>query len=47
MAQPPLDPAGELVLDRPDGAYSAVEEAVRLALQAAKLCPKTGRTSAS
>ncbi|GAA3394320.1 phytanoyl-CoA dioxygenase family protein [Cryptosporangium minutisporangium] len=32
MAQPPLDPVGELVLDRPDGAYSPVEQAVRLGL---------------
>lgn len=32
MAQPPLVPVGELVLDRPDGRYSPVELAVRRAL---------------
>jgi hypothetical protein len=32
MAQPPLDPVGQLELDRPDGAYSAVERAVLLGL---------------
>lgn len=32
MAQPPLDPAGSFRLDRADGAYSPVEEAIRLAL---------------
>lgn len=32
MAQPPLLPAAPLELDRPDGAYSPVERAVRLGL---------------
>ncbi|MDT3439773.1 phytanoyl-CoA dioxygenase family protein [Pseudofrankia sp. BMG5.37] len=32
LAQPPLPPTGLLNLDRPDGAYSAVEIAVRRAL---------------
>ncbi len=32
IAQPPLDPAGPLELDRADGAYSPVEIAVRRAL---------------
>jgi hypothetical protein len=32
IAQPPLDPASPLDLDRPDGAYSPVERAVRLGL---------------
>lgn len=35
MAQPPLLPASPLVLDRPNGDYSAVETAVRRALAAA------------
>src|SRR5690606_3549657 len=32
MAQPPLVPTADLVLDRPDGRYSPVELAVRRAL---------------
>lgn len=32
IAQPPLYPCGELELDRADGAFSPVEQAVRLAL---------------
>jgi hypothetical protein len=32
IAQPPLDPAGLLELDRADGAYSPVEIAVRRGL---------------
>lgn len=32
MAQPPLFPKGELALDRPDGAYSPVEIAIRNAI---------------
>ena len=32
MAQPPLLPRGDLVLDRPDGGYSPVEQAIRLAM---------------
>jgi hypothetical protein len=32
MAQPPLLPAGALSLERPDGDYSPVEQAIRLAL---------------
>lgn len=32
LAQPPLYPAGVLCLDREDGAYSPVEQAIRLAL---------------
>lgn len=33
MAQPPLLPAEPLKLERPDGAYSPVEQAIRFALQ--------------
>lgn len=33
MGQPPLLPRGDLMLDRGDGAYSPVEEAIRLALR--------------
>nr|WP_191872231.1 phytanoyl-CoA dioxygenase family protein [Streptomyces filipinensis] len=33
MAQPPLDPAVPYELDRPDGAYSPVERAIRRALR--------------
>jgi hypothetical protein len=33
LAQPPLDPTGLLDLDRPDGAYSPVEVAVRRSLR--------------
>lgn len=32
MAQPPLDPAEQISLDRPDGDYSPVEQAIRAAL---------------
>jgi hypothetical protein len=32
MAQPPLFPAEPLRLERPDGAYPPVEQAIRLAL---------------
>lgn len=32
LAQPPLHPAQPLQLERPDGAYSPVEQAIRLAL---------------
>jgi hypothetical protein len=32
MAQPPLHPAEQLRLDRPDGAYSPVERAIRIGL---------------
>jgi hypothetical protein len=32
IAQPPLMPRGDLKLDRPDGAYSPVERAIREAL---------------
>jgi hypothetical protein len=32
MAQPPLHPTGPLLLQRPDEAYSPVEQAIRLAL---------------
>ncbi len=32
MAQPPLLPTGQLLLERPDGAYSPVETAIRAAL---------------
>lgn len=35
MAQPPLMPRGELVLDRKDGDYSPVEQAVRMGLDRA------------
>jgi len=35
LAQPPLMPAAPFLLDRPDGAYSPVEQAIRLALQRA------------
>lgn len=34
MAQPPLDPAEPITLERPDGAYSAVEQAIRTGLTA-------------
>ena len=33
LAQPPLPPAEPFVLDRADGAYSPVEQAIRIALQ--------------
>jgi hypothetical protein len=33
LAQPPLMPAAPFLLDRSDGAYSPVEQAIRLALQ--------------
>jgi hypothetical protein len=32
MAQPPLYPNGALQLERPDGGYSPVEQAIRLGL---------------
>jgi hypothetical protein len=32
IAQPPLEPVGELEIDRPDYLYSPVEEAIRLGL---------------
>ncbi|SDP13626.1 phytanoyl-CoA dioxygenase family protein [Actinacidiphila guanduensis] len=32
MAQPPLHPAEQIALERPDGAYSPVEQAIRLGL---------------
>jgi hypothetical protein len=35
LAQPPLMPAAPFLLDRADGAYSPVEQAIRLALQRA------------
>ena len=35
MAQPPLQPSEQLLLDRPDGAYSPVETAIRQALNRA------------
>ena len=35
MAQPPLQPSEQLSLDRPDGAYSPVETAIRQALNRA------------
>ena len=35
VAQPPLAPAADLVLEREDGAYSPVEQAVRNALREA------------
>jgi hypothetical protein len=35
LAQPPLPPAEPFVLDRADGAYSPVEQAIRMALQGA------------
>lgn len=35
MAQPPLQPSEQLCLDRPDGAYSPVETAIRQALNRA------------
>ena len=35
LAQPPLPPAEPFVLDRADGAYSPVEQAIRMALQRA------------
>ena len=34
LAQPPLPPAVPFLLHRPDGAYSPVEQAIRIALQA-------------
>jgi len=33
LAQPPLVPAGPFLLNRADGAYSPVEQAIRIALQ--------------
>jgi hypothetical protein len=33
LAQPPLVPAGPFLLNRPDGAYSPAEQAIRIALQ--------------
>jgi hypothetical protein len=39
MAQPPLDPTGLLDLERPDGAYSPVEVAVRRGLAASAHSP--------
>jgi hypothetical protein len=33
LAQPPLPPAAPFVLDRADGAYSPVEQAIRMALE--------------
>jgi len=36
LAQPPLSPAGPFVLYRADGAYSPVEQAIRIALQEAE-----------
>jgi hypothetical protein len=33
LAQPPLPPAEPFVLDRADGAYSPVEQAIRIVLQ--------------
>jgi ectoine hydroxylase-related dioxygenase (phytanoyl-CoA dioxygenase family) len=33
MAQPPLEPTADLILERPDGNYSAVERAVRIGLR--------------
>ena len=33
LAQPPLVPAGSFLLNRTDGAYSPVEQAIRIALQ--------------
>jgi hypothetical protein len=33
LAQPPLVPAAPFLLNRPDGAYSPVEQAIRIALQ--------------
>jgi hypothetical protein len=35
LAQPPLLPAEPFLLNRPDGAYSPVEQAIRMALQGA------------
>jgi hypothetical protein len=35
LAQPPLLPAEPFLLDRTDGAYSPVEQAIRVALQRA------------
>jgi hypothetical protein len=35
LAQPPLLPGQPLLLDRVDGAYSPVEQAIRIALQVA------------
>jgi ectoine hydroxylase-related dioxygenase (phytanoyl-CoA dioxygenase family) len=32
IAQPPLEPTADLILERPDGNYSTVERAIRLGL---------------
>jgi hypothetical protein len=47
LAQPPLDPAGPLELDRPDGAYSPVEIAVRRALGHSNSTPDVSITGRS
>jgi hypothetical protein len=33
IAQPPLEATSDLILERPDGRYSAVERAIRLGLR--------------
>ena len=37
IAQPPLEPVGELEIDRPDHVYSPVEEAIRVGLRTTRI----------